>query len=1013
LNKSAAVCLILATLPWQGHTALAINYFWNLPGGSTGLWTSPVSWTPVGVPDSTDSTLFNSSSASLHTIIVDEDTIGGDDFVVQRGLYRLTHDNEPDWEFRQWQRTDMLRIGTSLAGPARLEVIDGIFTMYPELEVGVLPGSDGTLVMTNTQWLYDDSLLISGDSPRNIDIGVDGGIGVFELRGDADFVAENNQAYVGVGTDSSGNWRIYDTATAEVATLSVGTSFGSGTVDVEASLVVNSSSTIGSTAGFGRVNVENGGYWYGGGVTGITVNNNGVVYVAGIDLVVGTDIKSFVETTRTTVKNGGIVTIDELGEYRVTTLILESGGDLNLLAGGTLVTTSAGFQAANLNDFDWIGGTLAFVGDELEITTATSTKDALGSSVSVGSGRTLLATAEVRQGGVMTVLGNATVEGSSGSITQGASVTLSGNNARWNILGPEFIGDIKQFFMSGAGSELNILSGADFFTDTALVLNESAIVLDGAGSTWTGGNVELGYLSSSEPAGALAIRNGGSMTLTGSLAIDDRFQVTMNQGSIVADGIGITDGASIAPAPGALIAGNITVENIAIRRGSSLTLTALSSALIASETVTIEDASVLNAYINGGAGTHVTISDPGSTWTTPNVVATVLGSTTSGIGRIRSLTLNTGAVANLAAGVSYDPTASDGLTLAGGTINAPTFNAGNIGVTGRGTINANYTGSGAIIPNGPLTIGNSSSTAGFATTGQIIAFTQPLTLNDADAAELGSLTSIGLGATPGSILANNGIAIGAGETLAGFGTVNTPNVSFRPLVNNGSITGTTTTERISMPGYVTGAGSLTNVTISGTYSPGNSFETVSTNNLTLAVQSTLMMQMRGTTPGNGHDKIVDAGTLTIGGQLQVSYVNNFNPSLGDTFDLFDFATTTGTFYDLSLPALDPGLIWNTSQLYTSGVLSVASGFLEADFEEDGDVDVNDLDRWQNKYGETGLTHDQGDADGDGDADGRDFFIWQRQYTGKLFLTAENIAVPEPGTLLLALLGIFPLSRRKR
>ncbi|MGB7325778.1 MAG: PEP-CTERM sorting domain-containing protein, partial [Rubripirellula sp.] len=47
------------------------------------------------------------------------------------------------------------------------------------------------------------------------------------------------------------------------------------------------------------------------------------------------------------------------------------------------------------------------------------------------------------------------------------------------------------------------------------------------------------------------------------------------------------------------------------------------------------------------------------------------------------------------------------------------------------------------------------------------------------------------------------------------------------------------------------------------------------------------------------------------------------PAQGDTFDLWDVTgTTTNTFATVNLPTLAEGLQWNTSQLYSAGVLSV-------------------------------------------------------------------------------------------
>ena len=85
----------------------------------------------------------------------------------------------------------------------------------------------------------------------------------------------------------------------------------------------------------------------------------------------------------------------------------------------------------------------------------------------------------------------------------------------------------------------------------------------------------------------------------------------------------------------------------------------------------------------------------------------------------------------------------------------------------------------------------------------------------------------------------------------------------------------------------------------------------------------------------------------------------------------------------------------------------------ADFDEDGDVDAADLSAWKNGFGIIGAAeHYQGDADGDLDVDGTDFLIWQRQFGSSLpTSTAAGAAVPEPSTLLLAMLvGTLLMSR---
>lgn len=88
--------------------------------------------------------------------------------------------------------------------------------------------------------------------------------------------------------------------------------------------------------------------------------------------------------------------------------------------------------------------------------------------------------------------------------------------------------------------------------------------------------------------------------------------------------------------------------------------------------------------------------------------------------------------------------------------------------------------------------------------------------------------------------------------------------------------------------------------------------------------------------------------------------------------------------------------------------------LPADFDEDGDVDFNDLEAWQLGYGLTvDAEHYQGDADGDGDSDGADFLVWQEQFTGSLALSAISTAVPEPNFLVLISSGVLLTLQRTR
>jgi hypothetical protein len=96
----------------------------------------------------------------------------------------------------------------------------------------------------------------------------------------------------------------------------------------------------------------------------------------------------------------------------------------------------------------------------------------------------------------------------------------------------------------------------------------------------------------------------------------------------------------------------------------------------------------------------------------------------------------------------------------------------------------------------------------------------------------------------------------------------------------------------------------------------------------------------------------------------------------------------------------------------TGVVQPAGGF-SGDFDEDGNVDGDDLTNWKGGFGTSGSAiHIQGDADGDHDVDGDDFLVWQRQL-GSAASVAATRAVPEPATMFLLVSGVLVISSRRR
>ena len=122
--------------------------------------------------------------------------------------------------------------------------------------------------------------------------------------------------------------------------------------------------------------------------------------------------------------------------------------------------------------------------------------------------------------------------------------------------------------------------------------------------------------------------------------------------------------------------------------------------------------------------------------------------------------------------------------------------------------------------------------------------------------------------------------------------------------------------------FVDGAGTTTgNIEYAGGYSFGNSPAAVPVDNVLLDPSNTLILDVGGSTPGSGYDRLDISGLATLDGTLDVDLMDGFTPSAGQSFDLFA-GPTSGRFSQVNLPALANGLSWNTDNLYTTGAVTV-------------------------------------------------------------------------------------------
>ncbi len=109
--------------------------------------------------------------------------------------------------------------------------------------------------------------------------------------------------------------------------------------------------------------------------------------------------------------------------------------------------------------------------------------------------------------------------------------------------------------------------------------------------------------------------------------------------------------------------------------------------------------------------------------------------------------------------------------------------------------------------------------------------------------------------------------------------------------------------------------------------------------LVLDAGSTLELDIASTTI---HDVLEVSGVLTVGGTLDVALaVDTPEPNLGDVFDILDFDQNQvyGSFDQYHLPSLTSGLVWNITDLLTTGELEVVR---DVDLDNDGFVTGNDF-----------------------------------------------------------------------
>jgi len=171
--------------------------------------------------------------------------------------------------------------------------------------------------------------------------------------------------------------------------------------------------------------------------------------------------------------------------------------------------------------------------------------------------------------------------------------------------------------------------------------------------------------------------------------------------------------------------------------------------------------------------------------------------------------------------------------------------------------------------------------------------------------------------------------------------------------------------------------------------------------------ATLEIELAGTNPGTQYDRVTVADVLDLGGALDVTLLGGFTPNAGDSFGIVSAAGgIAGAFSAELLPALYGGLYFDV--VYAPTTVSLLAAGVLGDYNYSGVVDAADFTVWRNALGRTGAGLA---ADGNGDKviTQLDYDVWRMHFgatAGSGSAGSSPTVVPEPATVLLALVGMF-------
>jgi T5SS/PEP-CTERM-associated repeat protein len=695
---------------------------------------------------------------------------------------------------------------------------------------------------------------------------------------------------------------------------------------------------------------------------------------------------------------------------------------------------------------NWTGGTLN-INNNVTFDSAaagTTTGAAFGASKTIGSGQTLKITGyetlggttgtfglTVGSGGTHTVTGDLTIN-HTGSLTVNSGGTTTVGTTVWAGEHATLPATIS---VSGSGATMqsgtmiigNAGRGTLSVDDGGVVTNSAAVTL-GNSATGIGMATISGVGSKLQPTqfqigrsgqGTLTINNGGLAHPIGSSPSFFLGLESGGQGTLVINNGGTASSTSnvyagyVAGTTGQITVNGLLQADVAVRIGRLGTGT-----MDVNAAGVVTTPALLIGSLGGGAGT-VTVN--GGTVVSSTSVA--VGTATPSNGTMNVMGGGTVTAGQFSIAGAVDSTGNATIDGPGTTVtvqvvaDTPPLNIA-VGQRGNGTLAMT---NGAIATAPVVSIGQYPGATGQATisSGAVLQATSYFGVGTAFNPFSDPPVDVGPVGGNGTLTVNTGSLAKAGVRLltGNSGTVDLSGGGKMTVGDVGAGVPAAGSVLVGSGGTVSGTGTIIGAVVNsgGSVSPGFSSGLFNVNgSFSQGASGALQIELGGTTRSTGYDALLATGPATLGGTLQVSLINSFSPALNDTFDILDASGITGTFATLILPSLGGSLTWNTSQLYTTGVLSIAAGVaVPGDYNNNGAVDAADYVLWR-KGGPLA-----NEVDNPGTVNAADHTAWRARFGNSGSGTAPGAtdsggaAVPEPATVAVILIGVAIVMVRPR